>query len=146
MNLAAWVSRADPDRSVNCILADIWRRHWQVGGVGLLDENWCKDADDDLVPILDLRQRVVEGVQVGRSDQSRALWTCTSKWISRPERDRLMSPIRRREIMVPPKEPQPELQPVGKRAGSGKQTNSEIKQNGTYKRSPNLDEHGSYGK
>ena len=63
--------------------------------MSLLDENRSEDADDDLVPVLDLRQRVVKGVQVGSGRQNRILHAGTSKRISCPET---------RQVIVPYKE------------------------------------------
>ena len=85
-NLRLRVARADLDKPLENLAADVGCRDRKVRGVGLLKQHRSQDADDDLLPLLaNLGQGVIEGVQVGCRQQGRALQPRASKRKGCPE-------------------------------------------------------------
>ena len=91
-NLTRWHLRAEADQTRDDLRADVQRGDVDLGGVDLIQQNGSQHADDDLILVFDLGQRVVERVEVCRRDQGGASKTRTTKLKGRPETGQIIVP------------------------------------------------------
>ena len=84
--------RAETDQPRDDLGANVQRRTGHLEDVHLVHQNRRKHAEDDLVPLLDLGQRIVERVEIGRSDQGGSLEQRTPKLEGRPEAGQIVVP------------------------------------------------------
>ena len=85
-------ARAQPDEPLHDLITNVEGRGTDLEGVHLIKQDGGENADDDLIPILKLRQSMIQGVQISSSDQGRSLQVGATELMSRPEPGQVVVP------------------------------------------------------